>query len=424
MTEIQWLPIREVHPYEKNPRFNDDSVEAVANSIRAFGFRAPIILDKDHVIIAGHTRLKAAKKLRLKEVPCIIADDLTPEQVEAYRIADNSAGSKSDWDYELLQDIMGSLKEYDFADFGLELPELYVEGPEVLDDITDDEPPAPPKTSDILRGQIFRLGDHVLMCGDSTDPADVQKLINALDGGGPMDLLMTDPPYNVAIVGETKEHLTIENDDMDADVFREFLVKAFSNAEEHMKEGAPFYIWHASRTSREFMDACEEAGLTVKQTLIWVKNIFVLGRQDYQWRHEPCLYGWKEGQAHYFIADRTLDTVTEKPMDIEGMSEKDLRETLRRILAETPSDVIHANKPARNAEHPTMKPVTLMARMIYNSSKPRDKVLDLFGGSGSTLMACEQLHRRCAIMEYDPVYCDVIIKRWQDSTGRTAERIA
>lgn len=239
-----------------------------------------------------------------------------------------------------------------------------------------------------------------------------------------MDLLMTDPPYNVAIVGETKEHLTIENDDMDADVFREFLVKAFSNAEEHMKEGAPFYIWHASRTSREFMDACEEAGLTVKQTLIWVKNIFVLGRQDYQWRHEPCLYGWKEGQAHYFIADRTLDTVTEKPVDIEGMSEKDLRETLRRILAETPSDVIHANKPARNAEHPTMKPVTLMARMIYNSSRPRDKVLDLFGGSGSTLMACEQLHRRCAIMEYDPVYCDVIIKRWQDSTGRTAERIA
>ena len=236
-------------------------------------------------------------------------------------------------------------------------------------------------------------------------------------------MVMTDPPYNVAIVGETKDHLTIDNDDMDDGAFQEFLAKAIGNMAEYLRAGGPFYIWYASWFAREVLDAMESAGWTMKQTLVWVKNIFSLGRQDYQWRQEPCFYGWKDGAPHYFINDRTRTTVSEEPIDIEGMSEHQLRDTLRKILAETPSDVIHENKPSRSAEHPTMKPVPLIARLIFNSSKPGETVMDLFGGSGSTMMACEQLHRRCAMMEYDPIYCDVIVKRWENLTGKKAERV-
>lgn len=235
-------------------------------------------------------------------------------------------------------------------------------------------------------------------------------------------MVLTDPPYNVAIVGETKEHLTIDNDDMDDDAFKDFLIRAVENMAEYLKEGGAFYIWHASMKSAVFYEAITEAGLTIRQVLQWVKSIFVLGRQDYQWRHEPCFYGWKEGAPHYFIADRTRTTVAESVLDIENMSERELKATLKKMLAE-PSDVINEAKPARNAEHPTMKPVPLMARLIFNSTHAGDTVLDLFGGSGSTLAACEQLHRRCAMMELDPVYCDVIIKRWENLTGKTAERV-
>ena len=184
MTEVQMLPLKEIHPYERNPRKNDASVDAVANSIREFGFRAPIIVDADRTIIAGHTRYKAAKKLKLKKVPVIVAEDMTPEQVEAYRIADNSAGEKSEWDYALLGEIMTDLgDEYDFADFGLELPEAYIETPEVLDEIVEDEPPAVPEKAVTVKGEIIRLGDHVLVCGDATKPEDVDELIRAMGGG-------------------------------------------------------------------------------------------------------------------------------------------------------------------------------------------------------------------------------------------------
>ena len=421
MTELTEMKLADIHPYERNPRRNDDSVEAVANSIKAFGFRAPIIVDADNVIIAGHTRWKAARKLRLKTVPVIIADDMTPEQVEAYRIADNAAGSRSDWDHDLLAEILQDIgPAYDMADFGLDMDQ-YIDTTEVLDDIEDDEPPAPPKTAETKPGEIIRLGDHVLLCGDATSAQDVARLMDAMGGGA--DMVLTDPPYNVAIVGETKEHLTIDNDDMDDDTFKDFLIRAVENMAEYLKEGGAFYIWHASMKSAVFYDAITEAGLTIRQVLQWVKSIFVLGRQDYQWRHEPCFYGWKDGAPHYFIADRTRTTVAESVLDIENMSERELRATLKKMLAE-PSDVINEAKPARNAEHPTMKPVPLMARLIFNSTHAGDTVLDLFGGSGSTLAACEQLHRRCAIMELDPVYCDVIIKRWENLTGKTAERVA
>lgn len=237
-------------------------------------------------------------------------------------------------------------------------------------------------------------------------------------------MIMTDPPYNVAIEGETQEHLTIENDDMDDGQFLAFLIKAFGNMAEYLKAGGPFYIWHASMKSHLFREACEETGLTVKQYLEWIKSIFVLGRQDYQWRHEPCIYGWKEGAPHYFIPARNLSTAEEQePIDIEALTEQEAKIMLRNILKETPTDAIHDKKPAASRDHPTMKPVTLLARLIYNSSHTGDTVLDPFGGSGSTLMACEQLHRRCAMMELDPIYCDVIVKRWEALTGRKAERV-
>lgn len=233
-------------------------------------------------------------------------------------------------------------------------------------------------------------------------------------------MIMTDPPYNVNVEGGTEEKLTIENDDMDRASFQRLLDESFANMAEYLKDGGAYYVWYATTTCPEFTEALEKNGLDVRQNLIWVKGHFTLGRQDYQWKHEPCLYGWKEGAAHYFVHDRTLTTVSEEAVDIDGMSEKELRETLRRILAETPTDTIHADKPNASRDHPTMKPVTLLARMIFNSSHRGDTVLDPFGGSGSTMIACEQLGRRCLMMELDPVYCDVIVKRWENLTGDKA----
>ena len=243
----------------------------------------------------------------------------------------------------------------------------------------------------VKRGEIWVLGEHRLMCGDSTKPEDMRKLL----GGGEADLWLTDPPYNVAIVGKTKKHLTIENDSWaNDDEFVEFLRKAFVTALDVLKPGCAFYVWFAQTQAENFLAAADKAGMTIRQTLIWAKSTFSLGRQDYQWKHEPCLYGWKDGASHRWFSDRKQTTVLE------------------------------FEKPARNAEHPTMKPVPLMAYEIRNSSRVGDTVLDSFGGSGSTLMACEQTGRKCVTMELDPHYCDVILKRWEDYTGQKAERIS
>ena len=250
-----------------------------------------------------------------------------------------------------------------------------------------------------------------------------------------IDMIMTDPPYNVAIgdknamlnklvpgKGERHED-NLDNDLMDDAQFTDFLVKAFENMAEYLKDGGAFYIWHASMKSHIFREACDRAGLTVRQFIEWVKNVFVIGMQDYQWKHEPCLYGWKEGAAHYFIPRRDLTTVAEDALDIDGMTEKQVKEILRTMLENTPADVIHDKKPTASKDHPTMKPVSLIARLIFNSSHRGDTVLDPFGGSGSTMMACEQLGRRCIMMELDPQYCDVIINRWEALTGKKAELV-
>ena len=235
-------------------------------------------------------------------------------------------------------------------------------------------------------------------------------------------MLMTDPPYNVAYEGKTEDALTIDNDSMNDDSFIEFLTSAFDAADSVMKDGAPFYIWHASRTITQFKKACDNVKWPVRQTLIWSKEHFVLGRQDYQWKHEPCLYGWKDGAPHYFTNERNLPTVLEQePIDIDNMKADDMRKLLKKILeSDIPVSVINEKKPVRNGEHPTMKPIKLIARLIINSSKKGERVLDMFGGSGSTMIACEQLGRKCLMMELDPRYADVIVDRWEEFTGRKA----
>lgn len=384
------MPIGQIKPYEHNPRNNDAAVEPVAASIREFGFRQPIVVDANNVIICGHTRYRAAKRLGLETVPVLVASDLSPEKVKAYRLADNKTAEAAEWLPDELAAELGDLQSaLDMAQFGFDLGDIDIDQDDLPGD-DDDFDPTPPESTTVKPGDIYQLGPHRIMCGDSTDRSQVIALT---EGGLKIDLLLTDPPYGVDYIGKTERALKIENDALAPEALGGMLTAAFAAADKTMKPGAAFYIWHASRTVNEFLLACQATNWEVRQTLIWVKNSFVMGRQDYQWKHEPCLYGWKEGAAHCWESDRKQTTVLE------------------------------FDRPVRNAEHPTMKPVPLFEYQIKNSTKANMNVLDLFGGSGTTLIACEQTGRNCFIMELDPHYCDVIIRRWENLTGKKAERI-
>lgn len=383
--EIIKLNINEVIPYPDNPRKNDNAVDAVAESIKQCGYCSPIVIDEDNVILAGHTRLKALKKLKWKEVECVRKTGLTEEQKKKYRILDNKTNELAEWDFDLLEEEIDGL-DFDGFDFGFDFNSDEDDAEIIEDEVPEVDEEIEPT---VKLGDIWQLGRHRLMCGDSTDVSAVAALMN----GEEADLLLTDPPYNVAYEGKTKDALTIENDKMESDKFREFLTSAFTAAVSVLKEGGAFYIWFASREHCNFETALNESGLEVRQELIWKKNTMVLGRQDYQWKHEPCLYGWKDGASHNWYSDRCQTTVLE------------------------------FNKPARNGEHPTMKPVELFAYQIKNSTKKGETVLDLFGGSGTTIIACEQTGRTGYCMELDPKYCDVIIKRYENLTGDTAVKI-
>ena len=385
--EIKMIKVEEIKPYEKNPRINDEAVEYVANSIKEFGFKVPIVVDKNNVIVAGHTRYKASKTLGLDEVPCIVADDLNEEQIKAYRLADNKVSEKAMWDYELLNLELLDIPNIEMSDFGFDLDFNVEEEKEII----EDEVPEVPEEPKSKLGEIYQLGNHRLMCGDSTKEEDVNKLIG--DKGKIIDLLITDPPYNVNYEGGTKDKLKIKNDNMENEMFHQFLFDVFTNAYNVLKDGASFYCWYASREVVNFHTSIEESGFTVKQELIWNKSSLVMGRQDYQWKHEPCLYGWKETNSHVWYGDRKQTTV------------------------------IDWEKPSKSDLHPTMKPVGLFDYQIKNSSKAGDNILDLFGGSGTTIMACEQNNRNAYVMEYDPKYVDVIIERWEKFTGKKAVKI-
>lgn len=415
-------PIEWLRPYENNPRNNEQAVESVANSIKEFGFKVPIVATIDGEIVNGHTRFKAAKFLKLKTVPVLIADDLTEEQIKAFRLADNKTGELADWDIELLYSELDDLTGFDMTMFGFEdidfslddFEEVEKEEGEEADTDSEEKPK-------VEYGDIYQLGRHRLMCGDSTSAEDMARLID----GAVIDLYVTDPPYNVAYQGGTDEAMTIMNDSMDDVSFRQFLRDAFAVANNHLKPGGAFYIWHADSEGLNFRAAVKETGWLLKQSIIWVKNAIVLGRQDYQWKHEPCLYGWKDGASHYFVDNRSLATVIEEDEEnLKGMTKSELISYIKTMQDTSPTTVFYEDKPVRNDIHPTMKPLKLIARCVLNSSKKGDKVLDSFNGGGSTLMVCERSERVCYAMELDPVYVERTIKRWEEETGLTAEKVS
>lgn len=365
--------IAEIKPYENNPRHNESAIDAVASSIKEFGWKQPLVIDKDSVIVVGHTRWLAAKKLGLSEVPCLIASDLTDEQIAAYRLADNKTNELATWDFEKLKTELESISDIDMSQFGFEELEAS------LDDVKDDEfdeKGAISETPYSKKGDIFILGNHRLMVGDSTLKDDVDKLCEDRS----VDLVLTDPPYNVDYEGQ--DGMKIQNDKQSDEDFYNFLLLAFKNMLEHTKLGGVIYCFHADTEGLNFRNAFKNAGFKLAECLIWVKNSLVLGRQDYQWRHEPCLYGWKEGAGHYFVDDRTQDTILEY------------------------------DKPRNNNLHPTQKNIELVSKLILNSSRKDETILDLFGGSGTTLIAAEQLGRKTLMMELDEKYADVIVKRF------------
>lgn len=422
--QIYDKPLGWLTPYENNPRNNDEAVEPVANSISEFGFKVPIVATSDGEIINGHTRWKAAKKLKLKTVPVIIADDLTEEQVKAFRLADNKVAEIAQWDIELLLSEIDSVDNLDMTLFGFTDSDYTLddfEDEETDTDISEDEIESEgDSVSSVEYGDIYQLGRHRLMCGDSTSAGDMKELVN----GEKIDLYVTDPPYNVAYEGKTEEAMTIQNDSMDDASFRQFLRDAFSVANQHLKPGGAFYIWHADSEGLNFRAAVKETGWLLKQNLVWVKNSIVLGRQDYQWKHEPCLYGWEDGASHYFIDNRSLATVIEEDEEnMKEMTKGELISYIKTMQENSPTSIFYEDKPVRSDIHPTMKPLKLIARCVLNSSKKGERVLDSFNGSGSTLMVCEKTERIYYGMELDPVYVERTIKRWEEETGLKAEKL-
>ena len=436
--------LTELRAAEYNPRKTltpeDSEYQKIKRSIEEFGYVDPIIINEDGTIIGGHQRTTVLKDLGYEEVDVVVVD-LDKQKEKALNIALNKI--TGEWDELKLKDLLLDLDlgDYDITFTGFEqkdltelVDSLAVE-PETVDDEFDEEEALEQISEPMTKlGDVWILGRHRLMCGDSTSQEDVVMLMN----GEMADLIVTDPPYNVNY-GDKAEMLDtylpgkghrntshIKNDNMDNASFYQFMLQVYQSAYEAMREGAAIYVFHAETTGHIFRQAFLDAGLKLAQCLIWEKNNFVLGRQDYQWRHEPCLYGWKEGAAHYFINDRTQDTVIlEDDIDFEAMKKSELvayLEELRRKYKDRTS-VIYENKPTRNDIHPTMKPIALMGKFITNSSKSGWNVLDLFGGSGSTLMAAEQLGRNAYLMELDEKFCDVIVKRWEDYTGQSAVRI-
>lgn len=388
--EHRIVKVADLIPYALNSRtHSDEQVAQLAASIREFGFTNPVLIDEQANLIAGHGRLLAARKLKMEQVPAVVVTGLDDRRRRALVIADNKLALNAGWDEEALRVELEDLAT-DFGELmGFSQDELVdlLKKNEVTEGLTDEDAvPEAPEEPITREGDVWLLGRHRLMCGDSTSIDHLQQLCD----GQLVDMWLTDPPYNVAYEGGTKEKLTIKNDSMPNDTFRQFLRDAYSAADAVMKKGAVFYIWHADSEGYNFRGAAADIGWQIRQCLIWKKSSLVMGRQDYHWMHEPCLYGWKDGASHLWASDRKQTTILEFA------------------------------KPSRNGEHPTMKPVELFEYQMLNNTKGSDLVLDSFAGSGTTAIACEKHGRNARLMELDPKYCDVIIKRWQDYTGQNA----
>jgi site-specific DNA-methyltransferase (adenine-specific) len=380
--------VSELIPYINNSRtHSEEQITQLISSIKEFGFTNPILLSPDNSIIAGHGRLQAVKRLGYEEVPCIIISGLTKTQIKALIIADNQLALNAGWDLEKLSVEVEGLQDEDFnidiLGFNNDFIKDLLKKDEGLTD--QDAVPEAKLNAKSKLGDIWLLGKHKLMCGDSTTQ-DVLKLFKEQKA----DLYLTDPPYNVNYEGKTKDKLTIKNDKQDDETFKLFLTNAFTNAFNVLKLGASFYIWHSDSEGLVFRKSLIDSGFKLRQTLIWAKNSMVMGRQDYHWQHEPCLYGWKEGSSHSWYSDRKQTTL------------------------------LNFDRPTASKLHPTMKPVELMSYLVKNSSKQEDIIFDSFLGSGTTIISCEILQRICYGLEFDPIYCDVIIDRWQQFTGKEA----
>lgn len=361
-----------------NPRIiKDEKFKKLVKSIQDFPEMLeirPIVVNDEMIVLGGNMRLKAMKEAGLKEVHVIKASNLTEEQQKEFIIKDNVGFGE--WDWDTLANDWGGVEAEKLEEWGLDIPDF--ELADKIDAVDDDfDVPEGGIETDIVLGDLFEIGEHRLLCADSTQTDTFQKLFE----GEIADMVVTDPPYNVAYKGKTKDALTIENDSMSNDDFYKFLYDFYTALAAFTKKGGAWYVWHADSEGANFRSAMKNAGVMVKQCLIWVKNSMVMGRQDYQWKHEPCLYGWKEGASHNWYSDRKQTTILE------------------------------FNRPNRNAEHPTMKPVELFAYQIENSSKIGDIVADAFAGSGTTMVACHQIKRKAFVVEFDPKYCQVIIDR-------------
>lgn len=427
--QVIYRPIAGLKELPGNPRtIKKDQFEKLKQSIKdnADYFEArPIILSDrtgELVILAGNQRYKAAKAIGLKEVPTVLLENLTEEREREIIIRDNV--ENGEWNIDMLAN---EWNPDDLISWGVELPDIQTTT-EIIEDEAPEVNEQEPAKSKL--GEIYQLGDHRLMVGDSTKAEQVAELM----AGEKADLLITDPPYNVnyqnisASIAKALHRRTdgkiISNDNFaDSEAFEAFLTDSLGNANDALKDGGVFYIWHADSQASSFWKSLEAIGWQVREIINWVKDRLSLGRQDYQWQHEPCLYGWKGGAGHYFIDVRNLTTIFDDEKPVEELTNKELKELVANYRATVPTTIIRENKPTRSEEHPTMKPVKLIAKLVGNSSRERERVLDIFGGSGTTMIACEQLNRICYMMELDPHYADVIIERWEKFTGQKAERI-
>lgn len=387
-TQMQLVPLSKLVPYVNNARTHSpEQITKLRSSLREFGFVNPVIIDQDFGIIAGHGRVMAAKEEGIEEVPCVFVDYLTEAQKKAYILADNRFAQDAGWDEELLRIEIESLQGADF-DVSLtgfnpdELADLFADDSD--SDVKDDDfdlSAALEKAAFVKKGDIWTVGRHRLMCGDATSADDVAALMD----GKRANLVVTDPPYGVSF--KSSDGLTIENDSMKGDEFYQFLLAAFTNVVSNLEKGGAAYVFHADTEGLNFRRAFQDAGFHLAGCCIWVKNSLVLGRSDYQWQHEPVLYGFLQNGKHPWYSDRKQTTIW------------------------------NYDKPKRNKNHPTSKPLDLLGYPICNSSQENGIVIDTFGGSGSTLMACEQSGRICYMLELDEKYASVILRRYVEDTG-------
>jgi DNA modification methylase len=422
------VPIDDLKPRKGNPRKGDTA--AIRESLEKNGQYRPVVVNRRTAeVLAGNHTLKAARELGWTRLAATYVD-ATPEQAARIVLADNRTADLAEYDSQLLVDALRELGDlegtgYTQADISSLLQELGAET--VIEGKTDpDQVPDVPEKPTAKAGDTWALGDHRLTCGDSTDPATVERLM----AGRLADLLLTDPPYGVDYVAKNQQisggkskHRDIENDELTGDALGEFLAAAFQALGDHVPPGAPAYIFHADTRRLEFESALRGAGFTPRQQLIWKKSRLVLGRQDYQWQHEPILYGWRDGAAHRWYGGYDKTTILEETAKPHELSKDELIELVRFIHEQLATTVLEADKPASSNLHPTTKPVELLERLIHNSSRYADAVLDTFGGSGSTLIAAERTGRHAYLAERDPGYCDVIVRRWQEHTGRQAVKL-